>query len=80
MTLSPILREVFTRATKNWLLLVTHAFPVQQGNTAHVTKHGFGYSVFEHSETGIVSDALILPIRSIKFCDHHIHNTSGPGA
>ena len=53
-------------------------FPVQ-GNTAYVTKHGFGYSVFEHSETGIVSDALIFTDteQPIKFVIINIHNTSG---
>ena len=81
MTLSPILEgRLFTCATKKPAIAGHPCLPVQ-GNTAYVTKHGFGYSVFEHSETGIVSDALIFTDteQPIKFVIINIHNTSGRG-
>lgn len=53
-------------------------FPAQ-GKTPYITKHGFGYSAFEHSETGIVSDTIIFtdPVQAIKFIIVNVHNLSG---
>ncbi len=50
-----------------------------RGATPYVTRHGFGYSVFEHAERGIRSElwvyvALDAPI---KFMVLNVHNLSG---
>ncbi|RYY47330.1 MAG: cyclic beta 1-2 glucan synthetase, partial [Chitinophagaceae bacterium] len=50
-----------------------------KGVGAYVTKHGFGYSVFEHKETGISSDMEIFvdTEAAVKFIIINIHNESG---
>ena len=50
-----------------------------RGKSPYITRHGFGYSVFEHSEDGISSEMWVyvdLTV-SIKFIVLKIHNTSG---
>jgi len=49
------------------------------GHTPYVTRHGFGYSVFEHIEDGIYSEMLVyVDIEStIKFTVIKIRNQSG---
>ena len=39
-------------------LLVAHA-AARRGSTPYVSRHGFGYSVFEHTEDGIVSELWV---------------------
>jgi len=53
-------------------------FP-KRGKTPYTARHGFGYSIFEHSETGITSETLIYTdIESnIKFIVLKISNRSG---
>ncbi len=51
----------------------------RRGNGTYVTRHGFGYSVFEHEEDGIYSElwvyvALDTPV---KFSVLKLHNRSG---
>jgi len=50
-----------------------------RGKSPYVTRHGFGYSVFEHSEDGIVSEAWVYVDleASIKFVVLKIQNRSG---
>lgn len=50
-----------------------------KGINDYVTKHGFGYSVFEHRETGITSDMEIFADTeaAVKFIILNIHNQSG---
>ncbi|RYF96992.1 MAG: cyclic beta 1-2 glucan synthetase, partial [Chitinophagaceae bacterium] len=50
-----------------------------KGVSEYVTKHGFGYSVFEHRETGITTDMEIFADTeaAIKFVILNIHNESG---
>ena len=49
------------------------------GPTPYVTRHGFGYSVFEHEQDGIRSSLTVFVdiARSIKFSALNVHNTSG---
>lgn len=49
------------------------------GTSAYITRHGFGYSVFEHIEDGIYSEMLVfVDIEStIKFTALKIRNQSG---
>jgi len=49
------------------------------GKTAHIARHGFGYSVFEHSENGIRSELLVYVAMdaSIKFSILKVVNESG---
>jgi len=49
------------------------------GDTPYVTRHGFGYSVFEHDEEGIRSDLTVYvdTEAAIKFSVLKIRNTSG---
>ncbi|MDE2359323.1 MAG: cyclic beta 1-2 glucan synthetase, partial [Betaproteobacteria bacterium] len=49
------------------------------GAGAYVTRHGFGYSVFEHSEDGIESELWVYVAidASVKFSVLKLHNTSG---
>jgi cellobiose phosphorylase len=51
----------------------------KRGATTYVTRHGFGYSVFEHTEDGIRSDLLVYvaPDAPIKFAVLNVHNESG---
>ncbi len=51
----------------------------KKGKTPYITRHGFGYSIFEHSETGIISETTVyLDIESnIKFIVLKIKNRSG---
>lgn len=53
-------------------------YPVK-GNSEYVTKHGFGYSVFEHRQTGITSDMEIFADTEapVKFIILNVHNESG---
>lgn len=53
-------------------------YPVK-GLNEYVTKHGFGYSVFEHRETGIVSDMEIFidTEAPVKFIILNLQNESG---
>ena len=50
-----------------------------RGTTPYVTRHGFGYSVFEHTEQGIKSETWIYVAldASIKFTVLKITNVSG---
>jgi cellobiose phosphorylase len=50
-----------------------------RGSGSYTCRHGFGYSVFEHEEGGIVSELTIYVARSqpIKFAMLKIHNRSG---
>ncbi|MGE5667126.1 MAG: GH36-type glycosyl hydrolase domain-containing protein, partial [Betaproteobacteria bacterium] len=49
------------------------------GVGAYVTRHGFGYSVFEHSEDGISSELWVYVAvdASVKFSVLRVRNTSG---
>ena len=49
------------------------------GSGSYVTRHGFGYSVFEHSEDGIRSELTIFVAldAAIKFFMLKVHNDSG---
>jgi len=51
----------------------------RRGATPYVTRHGFGYSVFEHTERGISSEAwvYVAPDASVKFTVLKIKNISG---
>lgn len=53
-------------------------FPVK-GTTPYVVRHGFGYTVFEHTENGIFSEMTIYVAMDapIKFCVLKLHNISG---
>jgi cyclic beta-1,2-glucan synthetase len=56
------------------------ATPLPRGGmSAYKTRHGFGYSLFEHSENGIVSEMKVFvdPVSSVKFTVLKIINTSG---
>ncbi len=50
-----------------------------RGVGAYVTRHGFGYSVFEHSEDGISSELWVYVAidASVKFSVLKVRNTSG---
>jgi len=50
-----------------------------RGMTPYVTRHGFGYSVFEHMESGIRSEAwvYVAPDAPVKFTVVKIKNESG---
>ena len=50
-----------------------------RGTTPYVIRHGFGYSVFEHSENGIHSELTIYVAihASIKFATLKLRNVSG---
>ena len=49
------------------------------GATPYVTRHGFGYSIFEHSEEGIDSELFVyVAINApVKFAVLKLHNRSG---
>ena len=51
----------------------------RRGAGTYVTRHGFGYSVFEHEERGIGSELWVyVPLdAAIKFCVLRVRNTSG---
>jgi cyclic beta-1,2-glucan synthetase len=51
----------------------------RRGKSPYITRHGFGYSIFEHSEDGIASDACVYVDleASIKFIVLKIQNKSG---
>ncbi|KAF0146055.1 MAG: putative glycosyltransferase 36 [Nitrospirae bacterium] len=51
----------------------------RSGATPYVTRHGFGYSVFEHTERGILSEmwVYVAPDAPIKFTVLKIRNESG---
>jgi cyclic beta-1,2-glucan synthetase len=55
------------------------ATPLPRGQGAYVTRHGFGYSVFEHIEDGIYSEMTVfVDIESpVKFTILKIRNDSG---
>ncbi|MBC7998093.1 MAG: cyclic beta 1-2 glucan synthetase, partial [Leptolyngbya sp.] len=50
-----------------------------RGATPYVTRHGFGYSVFEHTENGITSELQIFVAHDapVKFAGLKIRNHSG---
>jgi len=50
-----------------------------QGSTPYVTRHGFGYTVFEHTERGISSEAWVYVDRDapVKFTVIRVRNQSG---
>ena len=50
-----------------------------RGATPYVTRHGFGYSVFEHAEDGIVSELCVYVAldAAIKFSVLKVRNDSG---
>jgi cellobiose phosphorylase len=50
-----------------------------RGSTPYVTRHGFGYSVYEHTEDGIVSELTIFVAidAPIKFSVLKVRNESG---
>ncbi|PKN01144.1 MAG: cyclic beta 1-2 glucan synthetase [Elusimicrobia bacterium HGW-Elusimicrobia-1] len=49
------------------------------GNNRYVTRHGFGYSIFEHVRSGIVSELTVFvsPEHPVKFAVLKIKNISG---
>ena len=49
------------------------------GESSYITRHGFGYSVFEHIEDGIYSEMLVYVdmVAAIKFTTLKIRNQSG---
>jgi cyclic beta-1,2-glucan synthetase len=51
----------------------------KRGATPYVTRHGFGYSAFEHTEGGIRSELLVYvaPDAPVKFAVLTVHNDSG---
>ena len=51
----------------------------RRGGTPYVSRHGFGYSVFEHSESGIYSElwAYVAIDAAVKFAVLKLRNTSG---
>jgi len=50
-----------------------------RGQSSYVTRHGFGYSIFEHKEDGIATEVCIYvdTDAAIKFVVIKIHNESG---
>ena len=62
-------------------LLVAHAH-AGRGVEPYVSRHGFGYSVFEHSEGGIGSETWVYVATDapVKFTVLKIRNDSGPHA
>ena len=50
-----------------------------RGETPYVTRHGFGYSVFEHSEQGVSSElwVFVAPDAAVKFTVLKVRNESG---
>ena len=50
-----------------------------RGQTPYICRHGFGYSVFEHKESGIVSELWVYVAvdASVKFCRLLVRNESG---
>lgn len=53
--------------------------PLPVNNGAYITRHGFGYSVFEHAEEGIHSEVTVFVDTEVamKFVMIKIHNGSG---
>ncbi|PTR16589.1 cellobiose phosphorylase [Nitrosospira sp. Nsp2] len=51
----------------------------KRGASSYVTRHGFGYSAFEHTEGGIRSELLVYvaPDAPVKFAVLTVHNDSG---
>ncbi len=49
------------------------------GQTPYITRHGFGYSVFEHNENGISSELWVYVDleETVKFSVLKVHNISG---
>ena len=49
------------------------------GRSAYRTRHGFGYTVFEHSDRGIATELWVFVAREapVKFSLLRIRNTSG---
>jgi cellobiose phosphorylase len=49
------------------------------GSNPYVTRHGFGYSVFEHTEDGIRSELTVFVAidAAVKFFSLKVHNDSG---
>jgi cyclic beta-1,2-glucan synthetase len=50
-----------------------------RGNTSYVIRHGFGYSIFEHSEHGIFSELTVYVAidATVKFATLKLHDDSG---
>jgi cyclic beta-1,2-glucan synthetase len=50
-----------------------------RGNTPYVTRHGFGYTVFEHAERGVSSEAWVYVAidEPVKFIVLKVRNRSG---
>ncbi|MEO8507788.1 MAG: glucoamylase family protein, partial [Betaproteobacteria bacterium] len=50
-----------------------------RGRTAYVTRHGFGYTVFEHHEDGIATELCVYVAgdAAVKFATLALRNTSG---
>jgi len=50
-----------------------------RGQTLYVIRHGFGYSVFEHTENGIASELWVYVAMDapVKFCVLKLRNVSG---
>lgn len=51
----------------------------RRGATPYVSRHGFGYSVFEHAEAGIRSElwVYVATDMAVKFCRLTVRNESG---
>ena len=51
----------------------------QRGKSPYITRHGFGYSIFEYSEDGIYSELCVHvdATDSVKFMTLKLHNRSG---
>jgi len=51
----------------------------RRGATPYVSRHGFGYSVFEHTESGIQSElwVYVATDAAVKFCVLKLRNLSG---
>jgi cyclic beta-1,2-glucan synthetase len=53
--------------------------PLPAGNSGYVTRHGFGYSIFEHAEDGIATELTVFVSQDhpVKFAVLKMHNISG---
>jgi cellobiose phosphorylase len=69
---------VYIRDEESGQLWSPAALPAR-GQTPYICRHGFGYSVFEHKESGIVSELCVYVAvdASVKFCRLLVRNESG---
>jgi cyclic beta-1,2-glucan synthetase len=69
---------VYIRDEESGQLWTPAALPTR-GQTPYICRHGFGYSVFEHKESGIVSELCVYVAidAPVKFCRLLVRNESG---